>query len=142
MTRSRANPSPPPCTCSPSPSTTTRSPSSPCGAARGTNFSRTLGARRGGTASAAAQPGAPAAPPLSDVLDSYYTAPAQPSAPPPPEVAVDSLLDQVPSTSVTVRGQNLPDVLRLAYRALGDTAATEADDGRARPSQGRDPRSP
>src|SRR3954465_15571310 len=41
MTRSRANPSPPPCTCSPSPSTTTRSPSSPCGAARGTNFWRT-----------------------------------------------------------------------------------------------------
>src|SRR3954465_9407065 len=41
MTRSRANTSPPPCTCSPSPSTTTRSPSSPCVAARGTNFSRT-----------------------------------------------------------------------------------------------------
>lgn len=101
-----------------------------------------LGARRGGTAAAAAQPGTPAAPPLSDVLDSYYTAPSQPPAPPPPEVAVDSLLDQVPSTSITVRGQNLPDVLRLAYRALGDTAATEADDGRARPPQGRDPRSP
>src|SRR3954453_14350120 len=81
-------------------------------------------------------------PQLSDVLDSYYTAPAQPSAPPPPEVAVDSLLDQVPSTSSPVRGQTLPDVLRLAYRALGDTAATEADDPRARPSQGRDPRSP
>src|SRR3954466_14371550 len=81
-------------------------------------------------------------PQVSYVLDSYYTAPAQPPAPPPPEVAVDSLLDQVPSTSVTVRGQKLPDVLRPAYRALGDTAATEADDARARPSQGRDRRSP
>src|SRR3954463_8792073 len=101
-----------------------------------------LGARRGAPSPGVAQAGTREARPLSDVLDSYYTAPAQPSAPPPPEVAVDSLLDQVPSTSLTVPGQTLPDVLRLAYRALGDTAATEADDPRARPSQGRDPRSP
>src|SRR3954452_15311014 len=56
-----------------------------------------------------------------------------------------------PSTACSIRcprprspvgGQNLPDVLRLAYRALGDTAATEAGGGQARPPQGRDPRSP
>jgi uncharacterized Zn finger protein len=85
-----------------------------------------LGARRGGTATGTDHAAAPGPPPLSEVLDSFYTAPRPPAGPSPAAVAVDSLLDQVPSTRITVRGRDLVELLRPAYRALGKTASSAA----------------
>ncbi len=92
-----------------------------------------LSARRGGTPPGAASVESPGAPPLSELLDTFYTAPSPPPAPPPPAVAVDSLLDQVPSTGITVRGRGLVDLLRPAYRALGEASASAADAAVDRP---------
>jgi uncharacterized Zn finger protein len=83
-----------------------------------------LGARRGGRAAGTDHVEAPGPPPLSEVLDTFYTAPRPPAAPPPAAVAVDSLLDQVPSTGITVRRRDLIDLLRPVYRALGERPAT------------------
>lgn len=83
-----------------------------------------LGARRGGTATGNDHAEAPGPPPLSEVLDTFYTAPRPPVGPSPAAVAVDSLLDQVPGTGITVRGRDVVDLLRPVYRALGEHAAT------------------
>src|SRR3954469_2609365 len=83
-----------------------------------------LGARRGGTATGTDHVEAPGPPPLSEVLDTFYTAPRPPAAPSPAAVAVDSLLDQVPGIGITVRGRDVVDLLRPVYRALGEHAAT------------------
>lgn len=78
-----------------------------------------LQARRGGHAPGAADPAAPGAPPLADCLDVFWTAPAHPPAPPPAEIAVDSLLDQVPAGAILVRGRDVVDLLRPVYQRLG-----------------------
>jgi uncharacterized Zn finger protein len=84
-----------------------------------------LGDRRGGMPpGATASVGTPGVPPLSELLDSFYTAPHPPAAPPPAPVAVDSLLDQVPANAIAVRGKDVVDLLRPVYRALGERAAT------------------
>lgn len=83
-----------------------------------------LGARRGGTATGHDHAAAPGPPPLSEVLDTFYTAPRPPVGPSPVAVAVDSLLDQVPTAGITVRGRNVVDLLRPVYRALDEQTAT------------------
>jgi uncharacterized Zn finger protein len=83
-----------------------------------------LGARRGGTAAGAGHVETPGPPPLSEVLDTFYTAPRPPAAPSPAAVAVDSLLDQLPAKRILARGQDTVDLLRPVYRALGELAAT------------------
>jgi uncharacterized Zn finger protein len=85
-----------------------------------------LGARRGGTAAGADHVEAPGPPRLSDVLDTFYTAPRPAAAPSPAAVAVDSLLEQLPANGITVRGRDVVDLLRPVYRALGDRRATTA----------------
>lgn len=90
-----------------------------------------LGARRGGTSPGATQVEVPSAPPLSAALDGFYAAPRPPASAPPAAVAVDSLLDQVPASAIRVRGRDLVDLLRPAYRALGEHPAAKppADEG-------------
>lgn len=88
-----------------------------------------LDARRGGTAPGTAPADAPGTPPLSDVLDAFYTAPRPPVAPPPAAVAVDSLLDQVPPGGIAVRGRDVIDLLRPAYRVLAETTPAPAGNG-------------
>jgi uncharacterized Zn finger protein len=83
-----------------------------------------LGDRRGGTAAGTGHVEAPGPPPLSEVLDAFYTAPPPPTAPSPAAVAVDSLLDQVPADRILVRGRDVVDLLRPVYRGLGERAAT------------------
>jgi uncharacterized Zn finger protein len=83
-----------------------------------------LRARRGGTTTGHDHAAAPGPPPLTEVLDTFYTAPRQPAAPSPAAVAIDSLLDQVPGTRITVRGCDVVDLLRPVYRALGEHRAT------------------
>src|SRR4051812_28270982 len=85
-----------------------------------------VGARRGGRSPGAAQAETPEAPPLSEVLEAFYTAPRPPAHPSPAPVAIDSLLDQVPATEVAIRGRGLVDLLRPVYQALGEAAAPEA----------------
>lgn len=82
-----------------------------------------LGARRGATAATADSVEAPGPPPLSEVLDTFYTAPRPRAGPSPAAVAVDSLLDQVPAGGITVRGRDVVDLFRPVYRALGERAA-------------------
>jgi uncharacterized Zn finger protein len=77
-----------------------------------------LQARRGGRAPGAADPAASGAPALADCLDVFWTAPARPPAPPPAQVAVDSLLDQVPAGGILVRGRDVVDLLRSVYQRL------------------------
>ncbi|SDY71750.1 Uncharacterized conserved protein, contains Zn finger domain [Modestobacter sp. DSM 44400] len=86
-----------------------------------------IGARRGATAPGVTPVESPGVPPLAELLDTFYTAPRPPSAPSPAAVAVDSLLDQVPSSGIVVRGRALVDLLRPVYRALGDAAATATE---------------
>jgi uncharacterized Zn finger protein len=83
-----------------------------------------LGARRGGMAAGADSVEAPGPPLLSELLDTFYTAPRPPTGPSPAAVTVDSLLDQVPVGGITVRGRDVVDLLRPAYRALGERAVT------------------
>lgn len=92
-----------------------------------------LAARRGGTAAGADRLEAPGPPPLSEVLDSFYTAPRPPAGPSPAAVAVDSLLDQVPESGIAVRGRDVVDLLRPLYRALGERASRTplSTDGRS-----------
>lgn len=81
-----------------------------------------LGARRSGTASGADHVEAPGTAPLAEALDTFYAAPRPPTVPSPAAVAVDSLLDQVPANAIAVRGQDVVDLLRPVYRALGERA--------------------
>jgi uncharacterized Zn finger protein len=83
-----------------------------------------LGARRGGTSAGTDQVEAPGPPPLSEILDAFYTAPRPPAGPSPAAVAVDSLLDQVPASGISVRGREVVDMLRPVYRALCTEART------------------
>jgi uncharacterized Zn finger protein len=76
-----------------------------------------LGARRSGTTSKAL---GPAAPPLTDLLATFYAAPTPPNGPRSAPVAVDSLLDQTPRDGITVRGRPIVDLLRPLYRTLGN----------------------
>lgn len=57
--------------------------------------------------------------PLANCLDTYFTPQAQVLRPIPPATPSTALLDQLPNTGITVRGQSLTDVLRSAYLALG-----------------------
>ncbi|MGQ0576801.1 MAG: SWIM zinc finger family protein [Pseudonocardia sp.] len=82
-----------------------------------------LRARRGGVATAADRHGpAAGATPLADCLDSFFRAAPLPAAPPPAVTESDALLDQVPDPGVTVRGHDLVELLRPAYRTLGGPA--------------------
>ena len=60
-----------------------------------------------------------AARPLVDCLDTYYAWQADIRVPSPPATPSTALLDQLPDTSVTVRGRPLTELLRPAYHALG-----------------------
>lgn len=90
-----------------------------------------LGDRRGGLPPGAGSVQTPGVPALAELLDDFYTAPRPPTAPPPAPVAVDSLLDQLPPTTISVRGRSLVDLLRPAYHALGESAQADSPDASA-----------
>lgn len=76
---------------------------------------------------AARCPGPPAADrgeqpsrPLADYLDSYFVPQAPTRAPSPPVTASTALLDQLPDIALAVRDRPLTELLRAAYRTLGD----------------------
>lgn len=78
--------------------------------------------RRGSAGSGGAEQHAPdiAAPALADCLDSYYRPAAELPRLVAPSAPVDAVLDQLPSVDLVVRGRPLAELLRPAYRALGD----------------------
>jgi uncharacterized Zn finger protein len=78
-----------------------------------------LRARRGGGPPAADQhgPGACAVP-LADCLGMFFLATPQPASTRPAQTPTDAVLDQLPDIDVTVRGQQVGELLRPAYRAL------------------------
>lgn len=88
-----------------------------------------LHARRGGHAPGDAGPGASGTPTLADCLDVFWTAPARPPAPPPADIAVDSLLDQLPAGRILVRGHDVVDLLRPVYQRLAGPTGMEASPG-------------
>jgi hypothetical protein len=60
-------------------------------------------------------------PDLADVLDRFFVPAANVDAPlAGPRTPPDALLDQIPELAVQVRGERVTDLLRPAYRALGD----------------------
>lgn len=61
------------------------------------------------------------APPLTDVLDSYFAVQSTISIPTPPASSPVSLLDQLPPINLTVRGVPLIEAIRPAYEALAPT---------------------
>jgi uncharacterized Zn finger protein len=72
---------------------------------------------------AAAQAAVPAdaAPALADLIDTFFVAgPGLADRLAGPRTPSDALLDQVPQFAIEVRGGPLTDLLRPAYRALGD----------------------
>ena len=78
-------------------------------------------ARRGDRGSGAEQPVADiAAAALADCLDSYFRPAAELPKLVAPSAPVDALLDQLPPVDVAVRGRPLTELLRPAYRALGE----------------------
>ena len=77
-----------------------------------------LRVRRGGAPAADQHgPGAGAVP-LADCLDTFFLASPQTTCPRPAETPTDAVLDQLPGIAVTVRGRQLGELLRPAYRAL------------------------
>jgi uncharacterized Zn finger protein len=56
--------------------------------------------------------------PLADCLDTYYARQADVHVPSPPATSSTALLDQLPDTSVAVRGRPLTELLRPAYDSL------------------------
>lgn len=61
--------------------------------------------------------------PLAEVLEEFFAAPPGPAERVAgPVVPADALLDQVPEFPVAVRGRSVAELLRPAYRALGDPA--------------------
>ncbi len=56
--------------------------------------------------------------PLADCLESYFTVTGEIPPASPPATASGSLLDQLPPVNITVRGQNLAELLRPAYLAF------------------------
>jgi uncharacterized Zn finger protein len=90
---------------------------------------RAATAPSGTAASGAEQPGGA---PLADVMDRYWSAGAGPGGllgeqPTGPRTPPDALLDQVPPFPIEVRGEQVAELLRPAYQALG-----AEDAGRAR----------
>lgn len=66
--------------------------------------------------------------PLAECLDSYFAVQGEPPNPGSQVSSSDSLLDQLPPVDTALRGHNLPDLLRPAYRALGGTDVRVPDD--------------
>ncbi|MGQ0838706.1 SWIM zinc finger family protein [Actinokineospora sp.] len=60
--------------------------------------------------------------PLSSVLDSFWGKHSTPSGSPPVPAAPDALLDQLDPLPVIVRGRPLIELLRPAYRAMGESS--------------------
>jgi len=60
-----------------------------------------------------------AAVPLADCLDSYFSPLAEIPLRGPAQTRSDSLLDQLPAVQLAIRGENIVEVLRPAYLALG-----------------------
>lgn len=85
-----------------------------------------LAARRGGDAPGTAQRPEVGFRPLAECLESFWTAPARSPAPPPAEVAADSLLDQVPAGGILVRGREVVDLLRPVYQRFAEDVDSEA----------------
>lgn len=85
-----------------------------------------LGARRAGLPALDPVARSQGAAPLADLLENFWTAPRPATPQPPVAVAADSLLQQVPRGQVVVRGRDLVDLLRPAYRSLGGAAGTSA----------------
>jgi uncharacterized Zn finger protein len=89
-------------------------------ALRGRDRAELLDDLRARREAAAARPSGVA--PLADVLDAFFTGqPVEPVAG--PRIPSDALLDQVPEFPVAVRGGSVVELLRPAYRALGDPGA-------------------
>ncbi len=89
-------------------------------ALRGRDRAELLDDLRARREAAAARPSGVA--PLADVLDAFFTGqPVEPVAG--PRITSDALLDQVPEFPVAVRGGSVVELLRPAYRALGDPDA-------------------
>ncbi|MEN3359190.1 MAG: hypothetical protein V7637_3172 [Mycobacteriales bacterium] len=61
--------------------------------------------------------------PLTDCLDDFFAQPADPRTPVPPATPTTALLDQLPDLGITVRGHDLADILRPAYRTLAPAGA-------------------
>lgn len=76
-------------------------------------------ARRGGPP-AADQAEAPGVVPLTERLEGFFALSGRLPTLSPPRTAPDALLDQLPVSGITVRRQELRDLLRPVYRALGD----------------------
>ncbi len=57
--------------------------------------------------------------PLNECLDSYFELQGDLPTSGPQVTAPDGLLDQLPQVEVSLRGQQLPELLRTAYRAFG-----------------------
>ncbi len=84
----------------------------------------TLAARRAGAHPADRDAQAEAIVPLTDCLETYFTAQAElPAGMPVGSAPSDALLDQVPPVPVTIRGAGLQDLLRAAYVRLGQEPA-------------------
>ncbi|WP_214407940.1 SWIM zinc finger family protein [Pseudonocardia lacus] len=56
--------------------------------------------------------------PLADLLDRFYAAGARPARLTGPATPSDALLDQLPDFTITVRGEQVKELLRPAYRAM------------------------
>jgi uncharacterized Zn finger protein len=59
--------------------------------------------------------------PLADCLHTYFSLQADLPTRTPPRTRSDSLLDQLPPVDLTIRGTNIVELLRPAYRAIGET---------------------
>jgi uncharacterized Zn finger protein len=84
-----------------------------------------LRSRRGTPAADPSEPSEPSAsvPPLSEVLDRFWTSvPVDALPPAPPATSPDAVLDQVPELPVRVRGKRVTELLRPAYRRMADEA--------------------
>jgi uncharacterized Zn finger protein len=85
-----------------------------------TDLLETLAALRAGAHPADRDAKAEPVAPLADCLDSFFAPQAEmPSITPIAPAPSDALLDQVPEIDVTVRGARLVDILRAAYRDIG-----------------------
>ena len=80
--------------------------------------------RTGGHAADRTADDAPAVP-LAEQMTSFYDLQARIPRRAAPAGSADALLDQVPAIDVTVRGRTLTDVLRPAYRGLGEREAPQ-----------------
>lgn len=79
-----------------------------------------LGALRGGLPAADRADGADPAVPLTECLDSFFSAAPAPAASAPAHTRADSLLDQLPAVPISIRGTSLVELLRPAYLAIGE----------------------